>query len=115
MQISALKEKAKLGKNPEFWAEYIITNEEEPGCKALLYVIDNGATFEHLLTFDPEIAQNPQLTFWFRKVYDGLRSDDGNVDTAGKGGDAGNPKPDGNASPPRQSGAVYPVAVPDVS
>jgi hypothetical protein len=104
-EIGALKDKAKKGKDPGFWVDYILENEEEPGCAAIMFAIRQGATFEQLLAIDPEIAQNPQLTFWFRQVYDGLHGD---MDTGGESGNIGNPVPDAPASHPGQPGTSSP-------
>lgn len=95
-QIDFLKKKANLGHEAEFWAGYIIDNGEEPGCQALLYTMRRGATFENLLEFDPEIAQNPQLSMWFKEVFDRVKAElsQSNVDSGGEGRHAGNLVPD---------------------
>jgi hypothetical protein len=98
MQLHYLKQKALADKDVEFWIDYIFDNEEEPGCAALLYAMRQNATFDQLLQFDPEIAQNPKLTTWFKALYDGVLSEINTpVDTTGKAGNPGNPA--GNGTP----------------
>lgn len=112
-QIAFMKPKAAAGKDPGFWIDYIFENQEEPGCQALLYAIRQGATFEHLLAFDPEIGQNPSLTFWFKEVFNGVQAGlQGDVDSAGQAGNASDHSGNGSASAPglqsadhRKSGA----------
>jgi hypothetical protein len=100
-QLKFFKTKAQAGKDPGFWIDYVFENAEEPGCQAILYAIRQGATFENLLSFDAEIAQNPQLTFWFRTVYDAVKSElSRDVDSGGESGDARHPASDGTTSPP---------------
>ena len=74
--VQMLKEKAKQGKDPEFWADYIEENPEEPGPKAVLFAIDNGATFEQIISelakLDPEVNTEPVNGF-FKKIYDALK------------------------------------------
>jgi hypothetical protein len=85
--LNYLKHKAALGKDPDFWVDWILTNEEEPQCAALAGAVQQGATLEHLLQFDPEIAQQPTYVMWFRKLYDGLYAEiHAPVDSAGSGG-----------------------------
>lgn len=99
-QIAFLKQKALAGKDPGFWIDYIFENTEEPGCQAMLYAIRQGATFEHLLAFDPEIGQNPTLTYFFREVYNGVKSGlSGDVDSGGESPDEGDTPPNGSTSP----------------
>jgi len=87
-----LKTKAAAGKDVETIADYIVENSEEPQWTAVLGVIEQGATFENLLEFDPEIGQAPVLRAWFRKLYDELRDAIFNpVDSAGKGRNSDNP------------------------
>lgn len=91
-QLAFLKTKAKAGKDPDFWVDYVLENEEEPGNAAILEALRRGATFQHLLNFDPEISNNPVLAGWFQKFYEALHADlQADVDTPGKGGDTANP------------------------
>jgi hypothetical protein len=91
VQLAFLKDKAKAGKDVEFWVAYMFENEEEPGCAAILQALERGATFEQVLTFDPEIGADPVLKAWFQKFYDevkhGLEED---LDTSGPRGDVSN-------------------------
>lgn len=91
-QLAFLKEKARRNKDPEFFVDYILDNDEEPGCNAVLIAMERGVTFEMLLSFDSEIQSNSQLAEWFRKLYDGLHVALFSVDTSGQAGDAGNPE-----------------------
>jgi hypothetical protein len=87
-----LKTKAAAGKDVETIADFILENSEEPQWTAVLGVIEQGATFENLLQFDPEIGQAPVLRAWFQKLYDELRDAIFNpVDSAGKGRNPDNP------------------------
>ncbi len=103
-QIGFLKIKAKAGKDVDFWIDYIFENQEEPGNAAILEVMRRGATFQHLLTFDPEIGKDPHLTAWFTKLYDALHSPEPEpvLDTPGTGGDAPNPSGDEKPSTKRR-------------
>lgn len=94
-QISFFKEKAKAGKDPGFWIDYVFENAEEPGCQAFMYALRRGATYENLLEFDTEIAQNPQLSLWFKEVFEGVRTGllQENVDSGRAGGDSSNVVP----------------------
>lgn len=109
-QIAYLKEKAKAGKDPGFWIDFVFENAEEPGCQALLYTMRRGATFENLLEFDPEIAQNPQISLWFKEVFEGVRAGllQGDVDSGGQGGDARNAAPNVPSSTTGQPNAGGP-------
>lgn len=98
VELAFLKKKALAGKDPEFWADYILQNEEEPGSAAILQALQRGAAFQHLIAFDPEIGKNPVLAGWFQKFYEALHADlHEDMDTSGAGGDA--PDPGGNAEP----------------
>ena len=104
-QVAFLKQKALAGKDPGFWVDYTFENAEEPGCQAMMYAIRQGATFDHLLAFDPEIGQNPTLNFWFREVYDGIRAGlQGDVDSAGPARDGSNDLRDGTTGQTGQPG-----------
>lgn len=95
--LAWLKTKARSGKDPEFWIDYIFENQEEPTCESILKAIEQGATFDMLLQFDPEIAENSQLKTWFQTLYDGLYTElHPAVDTAGSSGDTADAP--GNAS-----------------
>ncbi len=72
-QLSFLKSKAAANKPVEWWIQYTLENADEVGNHALFTALKGGATFEHLLQFDPEIASNPALRVWFQKFYDGLK------------------------------------------
>jgi len=99
VQLGFLKQKAAANKDAGFWIDYIFENEEEPGCAAILAALEGGASFEDLLQFDPDIAQNPALNTWFRTLYDGLRAEvDKVLDSAGRSGDAGHAGSDAKAS-----------------
>lgn len=92
-QLAFLKSKAQAKKDPEAWIDYILDNDEEPGCRAIITALSLGATFENLLAFDPEIAQNPELLAWFKTLYDGIASEirnAGDVDSARAAGDSSN-------------------------
>jgi hypothetical protein len=109
MQLHYLKQKALADKDVEAWIDYIFDNEEEPGCAALLYAMRQHVTFDQLLQFDPEIAQNPKLTAWFKALYDGVLSEiNAPVDSAGPSGDQGNPKGNGTPSAGGGPGAGSP-------
>jgi hypothetical protein len=84
--LTYLKSKAQMGKDPLIYVDLIMDNQEEPQWQALLYVLNQGASFENLLTFDPEIAENPALAAWFKVVYDGLKDSD-DPDSGGAAGD----------------------------
>ncbi len=74
--LAYLKEKARLGKDPDVFIEWLLeTREEEPQCAAIVGALEQGATFEQLLQFDPEIAGNPAYVYWFRKLYDGISTE----------------------------------------
>lgn len=97
-QLDFLKKKARAGKNPEDWVDYVLDNREEPGCAAILEAMRRGATFQHLLTFDPEIGKDPVLAGWFQEFYEDLHAEFKKaMDTGGPGGDA--PDPGGDAEP----------------
>jgi hypothetical protein len=102
-QIALFKIKARAGKDPGFWIDYVFENDEEPGCQAVLYAIRQGATLENLMAFDAEIAQDVQLTAWFREVYNGVRAGllQGSMDSGGQGG---NPNDDSANAPARVAG-----------
>jgi len=96
--LEYLKQKAKLGKDPEIYVEWIFDNPEEEPCAAIRAAVEQGATVEHLLRFDPEISQNPGHVLWFRKLHSGIvqtiadENTSDAVDTerpAGNTGDAG--------------------------
>jgi len=89
--LAYLKEKAKKGKAVELYQDLIFEHNDEPQFAALLQGIEQGATFENLLQFDPEIADTPALRTWFQKLYDAVRQEIfESVDTGGTGGDANN-------------------------
>lgn len=98
-QLAFLKSKAAAGKDVDAWIDYILDNDEEAGCAGILQAIESGATFETLLQFDAEIAQNPGLTTWFKALYDGLsaeikshRNNPPAMDTSGPAGHTTNPR-----------------------
>jgi hypothetical protein len=109
-QLAFLKVKALAGKDPGFWIDYVFENAEEPGCQALLYTLRRGATFENLLEFDPQIAENPQLTIWFREVFLGVEAGllQDNVDSGGGSGDARHVAPNVSSGTPGSAGAGSP-------
>jgi hypothetical protein len=91
-QLGFLKMKARAGKEPEDWVDYVLDNQEEPGAAAILEALRRGATFQHLLTFDPEIGKDPVLANWFQRFYEDLQTElKKAMDTGGPGGDASNP------------------------
>jgi hypothetical protein len=75
-QLRFLKQKALTGKPVNDWILYTKQNQDEPGNQAIAAALKAGATFDHLLMFDPEIAQNPTLRLWFQQFYDGLKRPD---------------------------------------
>jgi hypothetical protein len=102
-ELAFLKQKATAGKDPEAWADYLLDNDEEPGCHAVLNAVERGATMEHLLQFDPQIGENPALRDWFVKFYAELHSElFPDVDTPGPGGDAADAGGNAKPSPPGQ-------------
>ncbi len=99
VQLQYLKGKARAGKEAAFFVDYVLVNDDEPGCVAILSAIEGGATFDNLLAFDVEIAQTPELLAWFKTFYDELRAEViPPVDTAR---DAGNAADVGNHAEPR--------------
>lgn len=70
--LQLLKEKARLGKDPAFWADYLYENQnEEAACKALVDLVE-AYTFEQifqgLTNSDPELANEPYKG-WFLRLY----------------------------------------------
>jgi hypothetical protein len=116
-QIAYFKEKAKAGKDPGFWIDYVFENSEEPGCQAILYAIRQGATFENLLAFDPEIGQNPQLTLWFTELYNGVKSGLSNddLDSGREGGNGSDRSENGGIGAPGHTLSVSPSTSESVS
>ncbi len=116
-QVAYFKEKAKVGKDPGFWIDYVFENSEEPGCQAILYAIRQGATFENLLAFDPEIGQNPQLTLWFTELYNGVKSGLSNddLDSGRESGNGSDRSQDGGISASGRDVPVSPSASGSVS
>ena len=117
-QIALFKVKARAGKDPGFWIDYVFENDEEPGCQAVLYAIRQGATLENLMAFDAEIGQDVQLTAWFREVYNGVHAGlfQGAVDSGGQGGNPVHDNPNAPASVTGPNGAGNPgpsVTLPD--
>lgn len=72
-QLAFLKTKVRSNKPVEWWIQYAIDNAEETGMQVLFTALRGGATFEHLLQFDPTIASDPVVRVWFQKFYDGLK------------------------------------------
>ncbi len=70
--LGYLKTKARVGKDALDYVDWVLDEAEEPQNAAMLHALKSGATFDQLLTFDPEIAQNPVLLLWFREFYRGL-------------------------------------------
>jgi len=102
-QILYLKKKAALGRPVEDWINYVLDETDEPGCQAVCYAIQNGATFENLLEIDAEIGQNPSLRQWFSTLYEGIRTELSASLHPGRGsGNAGDATHDEAAGPPRQ-------------
>ena len=113
VQISLFKEKAKAGKDPGFWIDYVFENAEEPGIQAITYAIreyhiKQNIPFDNLLAFDPEIAENPQLLVWFREVFEGVKAGllQGDVDSGGEGGDPRDVVSNAGSSSPGQPPVV---------
>lgn len=99
-QLTYLKSKARMAKDPAAWVDYIFENDDEPGCNAILIAMERGVTFDMLCQFDSEIASNPQLNDWFRRLYDGLRAElHAPMDTAGSGGNGADPSAHAPVSP----------------
>ncbi len=71
--VLMLKEKARQGKDPAFWADYIEENATDPGPAAILSVLP-VATFEQIIEGlalrmnDPELRADPYLS-WFRELH----------------------------------------------
>lgn len=90
--LTYLKEKARTNKDVEVIADFVIENNDEPQWTAILGAIEQGATYENLLQFDPEIATTPTLRAWFQTFYDELHDAIFNpVDSAGAARDTANP------------------------
>lgn len=97
-QLSFLKTKARSGRDAADWVDYCLDNADEPGNAAILEAMRRGATFQHLLTFDPEIGKDPVLAGWFQTFYEELQAAlNDPMDTGGPGGNpedlGGNGKP----------------------
>lgn len=107
--ITELKKMAARNRDVELTVDSVLEDAETVGMwAAVAGAVQQGATFDNLLQFDPEIAQTPMLKDWFGRFYNGLYAEIfNNVDTAGAGGDA--PNPGGNAG----AGPTGPVATPD--
>ena len=89
--LAYLKPKAAAGKDVEIIADFVWENQEDAEWTAILGAIEQGATFEHLLQFDPEIGQNPTLRAWFEKFYRELHNEIFSSDNPrGAAGDAAN-------------------------
>jgi hypothetical protein len=74
--LAYLKQKATRGSDPEHYVEHIMDNEDTfPWCAVMIGAVEQGATFEQLLSLDPEIGNSPQLSAWFRKLFDELRTE----------------------------------------
>lgn len=89
--LDNLKVKAKAGKDPIFWCDYVDENQDEEWCRAVKMAVTSGYTLEHLKTFDSEIASSPILLDWFGQFYEGLlqQPEPGtHVDLAGGAGNA---------------------------
>jgi hypothetical protein len=74
--IRKLKTKARLGKFPEFWADYIELNVEDAGPRELLALVrqhDFEVLYGQLVGADTEM-DNPAIRAWFRQLYDFLRN-----------------------------------------
>jgi hypothetical protein len=107
--LEYLKRKAKkanLGnleernESVELVLDWMCNNDEEPQFTAIMGAIKQGATFENLLQFDPEIATNPELQAWFKKLYDGLRAEIFNpMDTGRAARDENHSRGDEGGSP----------------
>jgi hypothetical protein len=96
--LTYLKSKARAKKDAGLFIDFMFENSEEPQWNAILGAVQQGATFEHLLQFDPEIGQNPELKAWFQTLYDGIHSNIfEHVDTGGEGRDTGNTRENGGA------------------
>lgn len=72
-QLAFLKTKVTSPKPVEWWIQYAIDNADETGMQVLFTALRGGATFDHLLQFDPTIASDPAVRVWFQKFYDGLK------------------------------------------
>lgn len=90
-----LKKKAAQQKDVELQVDYVIDNTDEPMFGALIQAMNQGVTFEQVLQFDPEIANNPLLRSWFERFYNELSTaiadsaGDAPVDTKRPAGNAG--------------------------
>lgn len=107
--IGELKHMARKNRDIDAAIDWVLEcAEDTPTWAAVAGAVQQGATFDNLLQFDPEIAQTPQLKDWFSRFYNGLHTEIfQHVDTAGPGGHAVNPGDHAGA------GAAGPVATPD--
>lgn len=128
VQVQMFKGKARAGQDPGYWIDYCMDNDDEPGVQAVFYAIRQGATFENLISFDPEIGNDVQLAGWFRTLYEGIRNGrwvdgqfepgllSGAMDTGGSGGNPRHNSPDAPAGAAGQGAAGNPgtsAALPD--
>jgi hypothetical protein len=72
--LAYLKEKARRFRDPGIYVDTILDNDDEPQWAAIVGAIREGATFENLLQFDPEIGQEGMRS-WFQRLYDGVHSE----------------------------------------
>ena len=87
------------GDNQDLIIDWMMENPEEPQWAAILGSIKQGATFEQLLQFDPEIATIPTLHAWFSTLYNGLHEEIFNpVDTRRPGRNPDHPTSDESGS-----------------
>lgn len=70
--IRYLRDKAAHGKTVDWMIDRVLEDSEEPQWAAVIEAIQKGASFENLLQFEPSIGQNPELSAWFKQLYDGL-------------------------------------------
>ncbi len=72
--LNELKDAARRGKDPEFWAEYIEENDDRPECEWILTAVHTyqwPMIEQGLMGVDPEIGTEPYKT-WFEKLYQAL-------------------------------------------
>lgn len=89
--LQLLKDKAKAGKDPGFWAEYIVENDDtDASCKWILDLVEQfpwETLHSGLLKVDGDLANEPYKT-WFEKLYLALKEGE-NSDDNGKNNTSG--------------------------
>lgn len=93
--LEYLKAKAKLGRPPENYVDWVLDNaEDEAPCNAIYQAITTGYGINELLQFDGTIAENPAHVRWFEEFlsefHKALAEDRRNNDSGGPSGDGSN-------------------------